>query len=110
MENKHFGQRYEYLIDVDFINFYFDIYSKHIETNTVSIITNLNFILSEFGDYHNQNDCVDESTWIIRNFMKLKNIWKKANATFEDTDFVFYLEKQLDIDREYGGWNSDFHF
>jgi len=110
MINKHIGQKYEYLIDADFRNSFFEIHSKHIKTNVVSTITNLNFILSEFESYYNQYDKVDETTWVIKDFNNLEKLWEKTNETFENDDFIIYLEKQLDIDRLYGGWNSEFSF
>ncbi|PIQ08156.1 MAG: hypothetical protein COW71_13190 [Ignavibacteriales bacterium CG18_big_fil_WC_8_21_14_2_50_31_20] len=110
MINKHFGQSYEYLIEADFKNSFFYIHSKHIKTNAVSTITNLNFILSEFENCYNQNDEVGETTWFIKDFNNLKKLWEETNEAFENTNFVLYLERQLEIDRASGGWNSEFNF
>ncbi len=110
MKKKNIGQRYEYQIEADFKTFFFEIYSKHIETNAVSTITNLNYILSEFASYYNQNDKVEETTWELKNFDTLEKLWKETNETFEDVDSILFLEKQLDIDRACGGWNTEYTF
>ncbi|MCK4311809.1 MAG: hypothetical protein KAW88_03635 [Candidatus Cloacimonetes bacterium] len=110
MKKKHIGLRYEYQIEVDFKINSFEIHSKHIEAGAVSTITNLNYILSEFASFCKRNDRIDDTTWIIKNLDTLEKLWKRTNESFEDVDFILSLEKELDIDRYYGGWNSGYTF
>lgn len=110
MEKKHHGKKYEYQIVADFKNCIFEIHSKHIETNSVSTITNLNFILSEFASYYYQYEEMEETTWKIKKNDTMEILWKMTNRCFENTDFILTLEKELDIDRICGGWNSKLNF
>ncbi len=110
MGKKYIGLRYEYLIVADFDASYFEIQSKYIKQNRYSTITNLKFLLSELCKYYSNEDEVDESTWIIKNQERLKELWQKSNEFFEDPDFIYLLEVKLDEDRSYGGWNSYISF
>ena len=107
---KIIGKKYEYLIETDNSIGCFEIISKHIETNRVSTITNLNFLISELSSCYDQNDEIDETTWIIKDNRRLKRLKKLVYNNFNDPSFLVYLEQQLDIDRNIGGWNSEYSF
>ncbi len=107
---KYTGERFDYCLEVDFKFRCLDIYSIHIQTDTVSTITNLNYILSEHADLYSKNDEVEETTWIINSSIRLKRLWKIMDDNFADTEFIQALEKELDIDRTYSGWNSEYKF
>ena len=110
MDNKIAGYNYEYLIIVNFKYLTFEIYSKQKETKSVSLITNLNFLISAFKEIYNQNDEIFESTWVFQSSKRLKTLLKKANQVFQNNNFILQLESELDIDRKIGGWNSHFNF
>jgi hypothetical protein len=73
-----------------------------------SFITNLNFIISELGGLLSEEDEKFETTWIILNHNRARCLWNESSKMFNDTEFVYYLEKMCDDDRFIGGWNSDF--
>jgi len=106
MEKKFIGFKYAYLIVADLEAFYFEIQSKYIDENRSSTITNLNYLLSELGNYYTKNDEVEESTWIIKSNIRLRKLWQITNELFNDNGFIKYLEEKLDEDRACGGWNS----
>lgn len=105
MVEKFAGQKYKYSIEANFEHGFFEIYSKHLKTQKVSRITNLNFLLSEFNKDSKAKNYA-ESTWNIPNKKELRRLWQNAGNEFLDSSFIFYLEKALDEDREIGGWNS----
>ncbi|MCD4795102.1 MAG: hypothetical protein K8R54_17860 [Bacteroidales bacterium] len=107
MKKNFSGKRYNFQIEIDYSTGYFEIYSQYKETNQISCITNLNYLLSEFNSYYKRNDEVDETTWVIKNTERLKMLFKTTNKNFDDIRFISHLEQQLDIDRNYGGWNCE---
>ncbi len=107
---KIIGKKYEYLVEIDNSTGYFEIISKHIETKQTSTITNLNFLISELSSCYDQNDEIDETTWIIKDNGRLKKLKQLVFKNFKNNSFLLYLEQQLDIDRNIGGWNSEYSF
>ncbi|NOX89104.1 MAG: hypothetical protein GXO77_08760 [Calditrichaeota bacterium] len=102
-----FGIKYKYSLEIYFDEaVYFDIYSKHLQTNSISVITNLNFIISEFSGLLSENDEYEESTWTINDKKTAMVLWEDCLQSFNDKDFLKYLEKYLDEDRTLGGWNA----
>jgi len=88
----------------------FEIFSKHINSETYSCITNLNYLISQFEENFSENDLYYDSTWLINSVESLKLINQKATGLLTDNIFIKYLEQGLDKDREIGGWNSDYRF
>jgi hypothetical protein len=101
------GICYQYLIEADLSSGMFEIYAKHIKTDRVSPITNLNQIISEFSQYCADEDETDDSTWVIKDSDRLKDLCDAANVYFADTKGIDFLEEKLDEDRNEGGWDTE---
>ncbi|MBD3339684.1 MAG: hypothetical protein GF353_11285 [Candidatus Lokiarchaeota archaeon] len=111
MKKTIFGDRYNYLLELaEDKKFYFEIYAKYVVTNQVSIITNLNCIISEFIDISENNPGYYETTWEFDEIKEADFMFKIAQDLFSSKYFIRYLEDQLDEDRELGGWNSCYRF
>ena len=108
MKAKIFGDRYNFLIKfVKYGKKYsFEILCVYKKTNQKSMITNLNFIISELIFPVIKNSDID--TTILLNKMKGIVLFQKSISIFKDKSWIKLLEKKLDEDRNIGGWNSNF--
>jgi len=115
LKGKYSGERYSFQLEI-YLNTtsLFSIHAKHLKDNTVSTITNLNWIISEFGQVLVNKEEVNnidwESDWYIKNRTLAKKLWQKAKEAFCDEGFIRYLEYQLDCDRSCGEWESSLKF
>ena len=115
IKEKYQGERYSFQLEV-YLNTtsLFSIHAKHLKNNTVSTITNLNWIISEFGQIlvnkEEMNNINWESDWYIQNRTLAKKLWQNAKKAFNDIDFIRHLEYQLDEDRNCGEWESRYIF
>lgn len=102
------GDRYKFLVILENYNgkYAFEILSIYKNTNQKSTITNLNFIISDI--ISSILEIPDIDTTIILSKTKGIRLFQKAISAFGDKFWIQYLEKELDIDRDIGGWNSDF--
>jgi hypothetical protein len=107
MQKKLHGIRYDYLIVSN--DNCFEIWATYKLTHQTSLITNLNYILSEFQIGSNSEQRFSESSWLLRNQNEIEAYWNKAVILFDNKNYLF-LESALDEDRNVGGWNSDFKF
>ena len=105
------GNRYKFSIElIKDKKFYFELWAKSLNTDQVSVVTNLNFIISEFSNLFVGCKNYYETTWELdRNFdeVLISNI---VISFFNSQYSIDYLEKQLDKDRKTGGWNSEYNF
>lgn len=108
MRTKIFGKRYEFIIELEQYNnaYYFEIFSLFKATSQKSSITNLNFIISELIFPVLGTTNVD--TTVFLNKLHGVELFKKSISSFTNLYWVELLEKKLDEDRGYSGWNSNF--
>ena len=109
------GERYAFQLE-----FYpnttssFSIHAKYLKNNSVSTITNVNWIISEFGstlvDEDEVCDIDWESDWYIEDRALAENLWQEAKKEFNDIVFIRCLEYELDDDRSCGEWESGYTF
>lgn len=85
-------------IDLEFLTF--EIYSKHIYSETYSYITNLNYLVSQFDEYLSENDLFCDSNWRINSVEHLSLINRQSTVLFTKKIFIKYLEQALDEDRK----------
>lgn len=69
----------------------FEIYSKHINSQNYSCITNLNYLISEFSNCLTTDDYIDSSTWQIKSEKKLLLLHKGAVDLFSNISFLNIL-------------------
>ena len=109
------GERYSFQLEIhiDTIS-NFTIYSKYLKNNSVSTITNMNWIISEFGrilvDEDEMSNIDWESDWEIKDRTLAEKLWEETKTAFNDISFIRYLEYQLDDDRSCGEWESGYEF
>lgn len=108
MKANIFGDRYNFLIEFEKYGkkYSFEILCVHNQTNQKSVITNLNFIISELVFPVLKNS--DTDTTILLNEMKGVALFRKSISIFKDKLWIKLLENKLDEDRNIGGWNSNF--
>lgn len=94
----------KYIFEIEYSDFDFAIKAQCKLTKRCSHINNLNTILSEFG-IEMGNPRISESTWKITKDEK-RDLVDTAKAFLNDTSFLQYIEKQLDLDRELGEWEN----
>ena len=109
------GEKYAFQLEIYFDTIsYFSIYSKYLKNNSVSPITNVNCIISQFGSILIDEDEVSnidwESDWYIEDRKLAEKLWQKAKKEFNDIDFIHYLEYELDDDRSCGEWEAGYKF
>jgi len=107
MQKKIYGIRYDYLIVLN--ENCFEIWAIYKQTQQTSLITNLNYILSEFEIESHSEQRFSDSSWLLKNQNEMESFWNKAVILLDNTSNLF-LESKLDEDRNIGGWNSDFKF
>ncbi len=108
MKKKIPGNRYDFIVKLQKIEkiHLFEILSVCKKDNKKSTITNLNFLISELiAPILNTNDI--HSTLCV-NKQQAEMLFSKSLNLFNDKILIKYLEKHLDVDRGYGGWNSNF--
>lgn len=108
--NKIFGMRYDFEINLHECSkeYSFEILSHYKTTNQKSVITNLNFIISEL--IYPLMKTTDIDSTIFLNKQKGIKLFKKSFISFHDINWIKLLEEKLDEDRQFGGWNADFEF
>ncbi len=108
MRTKIFSNRYEFLIELQQYNdeYYFEIFSLYKVTNQKSIVTNLNFIMSEL--VFPVLETTDIDTTISLNRTRGIKLFQESVLSFRNKYWIKLLEEKLDEDRNYGGWNSNF--
>ncbi len=111
MKKKILSNRYNYLVEVTKNkNYFFEVFAAYKITQQVSVITNLNYLLSEFQDEIIDTERFFETTWILFDKTEVNKVWTKTIRLFSCDDFTRILENKLDEDRIQGGWNSHFEF
>ena len=95
------GKRYFFKLDVR--KNFLTIIAIDKKTKRYSHINNLNTILSELKVDLNQSR-FHETTWQVTDSEKKK--FAKIFSGMTQSPFLDYLERQLDIDREYGEWEN----
>jgi len=102
------GIRYNFQIQVKKLDSYytFEVNSQHIDSNRKSIITNLNFLISEL--IHPVLDVVVEESFLLLTKRQSEKLFKRASIYFKNKSWITLLEESLDDDMEQGGWNSNF--
>ena len=111
MKKKIFGSRYNYFVELTKSrNYFFEIFAVYKITQQVSVITNLNYLLSELQDETMDKERFFETTWILFDKTEVNKVWTRTIKLFSCDGFIKMLENKLDEDRIQGGWNSDFEF
>lgn len=110
MKEIIFGNRYDFTIELEKNNgnYSFEISSIYKKENKKSIITNVNFVISEL--ISRVLHTADVETTILVSKNKGMRLFRKSLDAFKDELWVHYLESELDEDRNIGGWNSNFSF
>lgn len=101
------GIRYNYKIFNCYYNSnnnHFSIKAIHKQTRRLSFITTINVILSELGIDSNKS-MFWESDWML-NRKKANKYSKRTYELFSDKNFLSYIEKNLNIDRQQSGWEN----
>lgn len=101
------GIRYDYKIFYFPLNknaYYFSIKAVHRQTRRTSFITTVNIILSELGIDSDEPKCW-EADWIL-SCKDANKYSKRARKLFSDKNFLPYIEKYLDIDRQESEWEN----
>jgi len=110
MREKFFGNEYDFIIELEKYDnvWFFQILSLYKKEGLKSIITNLNFLISEliFPVLHT----TDLETEIKVKEKQGKRLFKQCYSVFKDESWIKSLEKSLDEDRLIGGWNANFIF
>lgn len=108
MNAKILGYRYKFIIELEKNdkNFSFQKLSSYNRTQQKSIITNLNFIISEL--ISPIIGTIDVDTTIFLDEREGVELFQESTSTFKDKPWNKILEKALDEDRNIGGWNSNF--
>ena len=83
----------------------FEIAALFKEKNSVSSITNLNYIISEFAGNLSEKT-YGESTWEIT-LKRGKQLFKKAIEYFKSETFLKFLERALFEDLSEGDWSEE---
>ena len=100
------GNNYRFIVNSfncsDGFSFYIE--ARHKNTNRHSLINNVNCILSGLG-VNAYNNKFWESEWVVTK-MQSDKFFKIAIDFLADKDFLPYVEKQLDLDRNLGEWNK----
>jgi len=108
MKEKIVGANYSYLIELtkrEKKNL-FQILSVHHKTRKKSVITNLNFIISELILPIINHPEIDNVISLSRT--KGMKLFTESISAFKNKSWLNPLEKLLDEDRVIGGWNSNF--
>ena len=112
-KRKFQGERYLFQLQICFNRISdFTIYSKHLKDGSVSAITNVNWIISEFGRMlSGETGNVDwETDWHIEDRTLAEKLWQKTKRAFSDEVFIRHLESELDDDRSCGEWECEYNF
>ncbi len=117
MKQKFEGIRYDYIIELDHGDdeSHFEIKSMHKPDGCKSCITNVNYVLSEFVlPILNPNDLdeyeVDFESTIVASHAEGEALFQNAVSFFQAKTGLEWLEKELDNDKNLGGWNAEFEF
>lgn len=95
---------FKILVENDTEEYCFSIKAVSKENNRTSRITNLNAILSELNiDVADKKS--EESIWMVRK-KESESLVRITRNLLLNREFVKYLEKNLDEDREQGEWEN----
>ena len=110
MRYKLFSENYKFIIALERyeMGYSFEILSLYKTTGQKSVITNLNFIISELISPILEAPVVNST--IFLNLAEGIKLFQETVFTFTNERWMKLLEKYLDEDRNYGGWNSEFEF
>ena len=111
MRKKISGNQYDYFIELSHHKngSSFRILCLSKKDNRKSAITNVNTVIGEIIEPVLKTNEIEGSA-IDVNMKTGKKLFANAVDTFTDKYWVAYLEKNLDKDKEEGGWNSKFKF
>jgi hypothetical protein len=107
MKQKIKGIRYDY--EIDFSKTEFQIFAICKEDNRQSSITNLNTIVGEIVEPILKTNEI-ENSWVEVDLKKGEKLFSLAIITFTDKHWIEYLEKNLNEDKQQGGWNTKYKF